>query len=149
MNNKLFVYGTLMNDVESNIARFLRDNSQFLGIGYAKGTLYDLGFYPGFVPNEKLDSRVTGHVFELKNAAQTLPVLDKYEAVGEQFSNYEEYVRQEVAIELHRPAASAEKVLCWVYVYNQNPSMRKVIPSGNYLEYLRNNDDYQRFLERV
>jgi len=75
--------------------------------------------------------------------------LDKYEAVGEQFSNYEEYVRQEVEIELHREAASAEKVLCWVYVYNQNPSMRKVIPSGNYLEYLRNNDDYQRFLERV
>jgi len=66
MNNKLFVYGTLMNDVQSNIARFLRDNSRFLGLGYAKGTLYDLGFYPGFVPDENEDSRVTGHVFELK-----------------------------------------------------------------------------------
>jgi len=149
MNNKLFVYGTLMNDVKSNIAQFLRDNSQFLGIGYAKGTLYDLGFYPGFVPNDNLESSVFGHVFELEKPKQVLPVLDKYEAVGEQFSNYNEYLRQEINVTLHTDKEESALVQCWAYVYNQNPRMLKVIASGNYLEYLRNNDDYQRFLDRV
>ena len=67
MKNTLFVYGTLLLDVQSDIANFLKKNAQFVGEGYLAGQLFDLGQYPGAVFQKDADSRIYGHVFELRS----------------------------------------------------------------------------------
>ncbi len=48
MNNKLFVYGTLL-DEDNKYGIYLRDNSTFFSSGKLEGILYDIGEYPGAV----------------------------------------------------------------------------------------------------
>jgi hypothetical protein len=46
-SDKLFVYGTLLQDAKNPVADFLREYSELIGRGYFKGELYDIGSYPG------------------------------------------------------------------------------------------------------
>lgn len=152
MNPYLFVYGSLMNTIQSSIARFLQDNSIFIGEGYVQGYLYDLGHYPGMVADKNASGKVVGHIFQLKEPEKVLPVLDEYEAIGEQFSQYEEYVRKEVPVllsESENVGKEKETMQCWAYLYNLPTEHLRSIPSGNYLEYLKNNESYQRFIDSV
>ena len=144
MKEHLFVYGTLMENVDSQITRFLKQNSLFVGKGSFQGKLFDLGHYPGavFLPNAK--NKVFGHIFELFNTQKTLKVLDEYEAVGEQFGQFNEYVRKLVPIDFNE-----KQISCWAYLYNLPTENLKEILSGNYLEMLQTNKKYQDFVKRV
>ena len=144
MKNHLFVYGTLLNQVESDIAQFLKKESQFLGEGHLQGYLYDLGQYPGVVPCSECTDMVYGHVFQLKRIRYSLPILDRYEAIGESFGQYNEYRRELVPI-LFQNA----KLDCWVYVYNLSTEGLSRIMSGNYLDVLNTNKKHQEFIKRV
>ena len=90
MKNTLFVYGTLLLDIDSSIANFLKNSANFIGEGRLSGQLFDLGQYPGAVFDATVKSQVYGHVFELKDPFHALLILDEYEAVGEQFGQYKE-----------------------------------------------------------
>lgn len=144
MKNHLFVYGTLMQNVDSEITRFLQRNSQFVGEGSFWGQLFDLGHYPGAVLLPNSSTKVFGHIFEIINTENTLKILDKYEAVGEQFGQFNEYRRELVPIDFVE-----KQILCWVYLYNLPTKNHNRIKSGNYLEMLAQNKKYQDFVKRV
>ncbi|MFT4760950.1 MAG: gamma-glutamylcyclotransferase (GGCT)/AIG2-like uncharacterized protein YtfP [Paraglaciecola sp.] len=144
MKSTLFVYGTLLLNIESDIANFLKSNAEFVGEGYLFGQLFDLGYYPGAIFRKDISSQVYGHVFELNQPSSTLPILDEYEAVGEQFGQYKEYVREKVPIEIE-----GEEILCWVYLYALPTDDFPLIGSGNYRDFLKNSPKHQEFIKSV
>ncbi len=133
-----------MNDIDSAIARFLKSRSSFLSEATMPGYLYDLGRYPGAVFDEQADSTVIGHVFQLADAQVVLPVLDRYEGVQPQQPEPGEYRREQVPVQMHE-----KQLACWTYLYNFATEGLRLIPGGNYLEYLRGNDDHQNFIRSV
>ena len=142
MNRKLFVYGTLMLEIQSPIANFLRKNANFLGEGRLSGRLFDLGEYPGavFLPN--LEETVKGHIFELYDAAQSFEILDEYEGISPQMEYINEYKRMEVPI-----ATDAGKMECWVYLYQLDTGGLQVISSGDYGRFIKNSERHQNFVK--
>ena len=142
-NNRanLFVYGSLMGGVASPIATYLKSNSYFLGEAVVEGILYDLGQYPGLIPSIGCGTWVKGHVFELSNAKEMLPVLDNYEGSGAAFLQPTEYIREKIQVVLND-----QPLTCWAYQYNYPTDQLTIIESGNYLQYLQENEAYQAFV---
>jgi gamma-glutamylcyclotransferase (GGCT)/AIG2-like uncharacterized protein YtfP len=173
MNNLLFVYGTLMNDIESMISNHLKTNSFLLGEGKAKGLLYDLGRYPGFVHNPEAETEVLGHIFQLDDPEEMLKTLDEYEGISASYPVDSEYRRELIPVirqgvsnkrqsttqfdsDQIKVSPSEEKEpkperidYCWCYVYAGDTSRLKLIESGNYLEYVNNNPNHQGFIDSV
>jgi gamma-glutamylcyclotransferase (GGCT)/AIG2-like uncharacterized protein YtfP len=122
----VFVYGTLRRgDARSMSIRF--PSSKFITDATVRGSLYDLGAYPGLLLNES-DSPVTGEVYEVDE--ETLKRLDEFEASSN-------YLRKQVEIPL-----GAHTRLCWAY--EPDPefySLQTVITSGDWIEYARMKTD--------
>ena len=144
LNNTLFVYGSLMSGVATPIATYLKSNSIFLGEAKLEGKLYDLGKYPGLVPEVGCGQWVKGHVFELSDAKKMLPVLDKYEGTTIAFEQPTEYIRVEASVQLNNQA-----VTCWLYRYNYPTDHLSLISSGDYLAHLSETPAYQEFLRSL
>lgn len=139
----LFVYGTLMQDTDSAMARFLRTRADSRGLAQLPGRLYDLGSYPGAVydPNEK--NTITGQIYSLRDPEAIFPVLDEYEGVSENPPEPEEYVRIKVPALLN-----GNTVLCWIYQYNFDTATLPIIPGGNYLTYYARMQHHRYFIEK-
>lgn len=138
---RLFVYGSLMGGIQSPIANYLKNNSTFLGEGRVKGTLLDIGHYPGLVYQADSTKSVVGHIFELNNPTEMLPNLDHYECVGPAFEQPNQYRRALIKVLINK-----EIIDCWAYLYNLPIEGIKVIESGNYLAYFEENEAYQKFV---
>lgn len=137
MTTYLFVYGTLMQNIDSQMARFLRANSQFIAEGKMKGYLYDVGFYPAALYQPNGETTVVGHIFELQNVATMLATLDEYEGAA--------YQREKVTIECEQRIYE-----CWVYLYEDTVEDLDLIISGNYLDHLSNPDSkHWKFIRSV
>ena len=176
MNNLLFVYGTLMNDIQSMIANHLKANSHLLGEGTAKGSLFDLGRYPGFVHNPEAPGNVIGHVIQMDDPVEMLKTLDEYEGITASYPVDSEYRRELIPVfkgvstnilrsttqfdtdptdlaslkdKLSTPSIKEKIDYCWCYVYAGDTSNLKLIESGNYLEYVMNNPNHQGFIDSV
>jgi gamma-glutamylcyclotransferase (GGCT)/AIG2-like uncharacterized protein YtfP len=123
----VFVYGTLRRGgVRAMSERF--PSSEFIGTAQIRGTLYDLGAFPGLLLNET-NSLVLGEVYEVDD--ETLNRLDDIEA-----SSY--YIRKQVEVSL-----GTDRTTCWIYVYDpQFYSPRTVIASGNWIEYAKTKTDW-------
>lgn len=143
MTDFLFVYGTLMNNIQSTIADYLHNNSEFIGGGFFAGKLYDLGSYPGAVYDAKATSRVYGHVFRLYNAAIIFTKLDRYESIDVIKLETNEYSRIIIPVTIKN-----EMFNCWVYVYNFSTEGLPQIVGGNYLNYFEKNPLHQDFIKR-
>lgn len=141
MPTHLFVYGTLMRPFASSMRCFLEENSYFAGVGTVPGRLYDLGRYPGLVIDPDSEEKVKGHVFELRNVAQVLNVLDKYEGIDPAAPEGGEYRR--LPFEVH---TGEEPLPCWVYEYNRDPAGLPPIPAGDYVAYAKSNAAHQDFI---
>ena len=144
MNDHLFVYGTLMGGLVTPIATYLKDNSEFLGEALLEGHLYDIGQYPGLIPQKGSNTWVQGHVFKLSNAQEMWPIIDRYEGIGPEFPPPMEYIRVEAPVLLKE-----EVIDCWVYQYNYSIEGCLLIPSGNYLEHLKESREGQEFLTNL
>ena len=94
----LFTYGTLKSGVRGVAGRELLRDSERLGAGTVRGTLYDAGEYPALLLGG--DGVVEGEVWRCP--APLLRVLDRYEGT-------EEGLFRRVAVEVGEHA-------CWVYV---------------------------------
>jgi len=95
--------------------------SKFMADAKVRGSLYDLGAFPGLLLNES-PSLVTGEVYEVDD--EILNELDEFEASSN-------YWRKQVEISI-----GTDKELCWVY--EPNPefySPRTLITSGDWIEY--------------
>ena len=127
----IFVYGTLLKYVESEVYQFLHRNSKFVSFGSFPGKLYEVSGYPGaiFMPDESL--RVFGNILEIASPESVFAVLDLYEEFGEQFPEPNEYLRTQIPVQ----TVSGEFISCWVYLYNWPVEDLPQIYSGKYTDF--------------
>ncbi|WP_158993278.1 gamma-glutamylcyclotransferase [Mucilaginibacter sp. L196] len=128
-NNYLFVYGTLLNE-SNEFAIYLKQNCNYFGKGKLKGRLYDLGEYPGAIPDENYPGYVYGSICELKNTAGALRFLDYYEGFGDDQDQPNLFIRELLGVE-----TNGGLIDCWVYLYNLPVEDFRVIESGDYIGY--------------
>jgi gamma-glutamylcyclotransferase (GGCT)/AIG2-like uncharacterized protein YtfP len=115
--NLLFVYGTLRRGFENEHARMLRGAAEFVGETEARGRIYRIGWYPGFVCAEDgvEDGLVRGELYRLRDPERTLATLDEYE--GDEFER----------VETEAQGASA-----WIYRIRSVPEGAEAIESGDF-----------------
>ena len=123
----IFIYGTLRRGSPGAMSvRF--PSARFFGETEVRGSLYDLGPFPGLLLNESKSS-VVGEVYEVDD--QTLNDLDEFEASSN-------YLRKQVDVLL-----GDGKKLCWTY--EPDPafySPTALIISGDWLEYAKSKTDW-------
>ena len=123
VHRSVFVYGTLRRGQERDI-NHLQPTPIFIGNSQIKGTLYDLGSYPGV----RLGGSgwVQGEIYQITPELERQ--LDEIEEVWPQQTG--EYARREVAVR----CAGAE-LTCLVYeVAEVRAQGRGVIESGDWLK---------------
>jgi gamma-glutamylcyclotransferase (GGCT)/AIG2-like uncharacterized protein YtfP len=102
--------------------------AKFIAEGNVRGSLFELGAYPGLLANET-GSLVKGEVYQVDD--ETLSILDEFEAS----SNYR---RKQVEVLL-----GTGKTVCWVYEPDaESCFQRNVIASGDWIEYARTRTDW-------
>ncbi|WP_242157592.1 gamma-glutamylcyclotransferase family protein [Aestuariivivens sediminis] len=122
--NYLFVYGTLLSDVNNAMSKFLETHSEYVGKGYFPGKLYMVDWYPGAIAIKQGKNKVFGRIYRMSNAQKVLEVLDGYEGIDEGL--YKRHI-MEVFLE------SKTVYNCWVYLYNQPITDLEQIQSGDFL----------------
>jgi gamma-glutamylcyclotransferase (GGCT)/AIG2-like uncharacterized protein YtfP len=127
MNKHLvFVYGTLRRDCTGAMSVRFPD-SKFVADAEVRGSLYDLGSYPGLLLNES-NLSVIGEVYEVDD--ETLDKLDEFEASSN-------YLRKQVEISL-----GDHRSMCWTYEPDREfYSLRTLITSGDWLEHAKTKTD--------
>lgn len=118
MVDLLFVYGTLHPDrAPAEILPTVQRLTMF-GPATIRGTLHDLGLYPGLtLPG---DQWIQGTLFALPQDPAVLEALDAYEGFEPGAPATSLFLRTEQHVIL--PDDSRQR--CWIYLYNQ-PSARK------------------------
>lgn len=99
-----------------------------VGEGFVRGVLYDLGGYPGAVPDENVKSRIAGTVMLLPEDESVLRQLDAYEGFDPRSPETSEYVRELRRVELF-VGGSLE---CWIYIYKWETDGKRAIESGEW-----------------
>jgi putative glutamine amidotransferase len=122
----LFVYGTLRPGCAPASVAPLVSQMRVLSEGTLRGRMYDIGSYPGVVPDESAELI---HGVILSGAAEVLLAqLDAYEGCDPKDLHGSLYRRQRCRASL----ASGESCEAWVYVYNRPVADSRLIPSGRY-----------------
>lgn len=95
------------------MAVLLNTKAKWIGPARARGRLYALEGYPGFVP-DSAESWIAGDLFSILpgQIEAVLPVLDAYEECSASFPQPHEYVRAVVDI-----LCQGETLPDWTYVY--------------------------------
>lgn len=127
----LFVYGTLRPAMRHVLQDALRRHARWLGAGWVAGWLYDLGRYPGLVPDAR-GAAVHGDVYRLRHHRALLATLDRYEACGTRMPRPREYRRLPVQVRWKR-----RRLWSWVYVYGRSTQGMRLLPGGDYLHEFR------------
>lgn len=122
----LFVYGTLRPGFDGPMAVWLRSVAPVIGPATARGALYRVERYPGFVPGD--DSAVTGDLFALPDPVAVLARLDEYEECAAHFPVPHEYRRGLVTV-----MAANGPVEAWTYIYARDVAGLERIASGDFL----------------
>ncbi len=128
----LFVYGTLLDQVDHPMGKFLKQHARNLGPASIAGRLFYIDRYPGLlVHKEKSRASTRGQLYRLDHPGQVLKVLDDYEECGEHIQRIAEYRRERHRVDLLRGGS----VHAWVYVYRHSLRRRPPIIHGDYLRY--------------
>jgi gamma-glutamylcyclotransferase (GGCT)/AIG2-like uncharacterized protein YtfP len=131
MTRFIFVYGTLLQPANP-YARYLTEHCSYISSGKVKGVLYDIGEYPGLTLNDKANCFSYGSIYKMDDPVTILQVIDEYEGVGPGEDQPNLYRRVSMAVETPSGILDA-----WVYLYNLPVNGLEPIPSGNYLEYIK------------
>lgn len=129
MQDRLFVYGTLMRGFDHPMAKLLSRSAEFSGEARCQGRLYLVKHYPGLVLSNDPGDVVVGELYRLRQPYELLREFDMYEACGEGFAEPTEYIRQMLPVRLDDGAASQ----AWTYLYNW-PVAQPRIASGRFME---------------
>ena len=139
MGERLFVYGTLLPGLASPlvarvpgltgiVARF-----RPVASGWLAGRLYDLGSYPGAVPDPEAPTRIRGEVVALPDEAGLIELLDAYEGYRPGALD-NDFARERRLVTLEAGPGAIE---CWVYAYLREPGRAPLVPEGDYRAYRR------------
>jgi gamma-glutamylcyclotransferase (GGCT)/AIG2-like uncharacterized protein YtfP len=129
MEDLLFVYGTLLQNIDNDYARFLKKRSQFIETGSFQGLLYKVSWYPAAIPSENTSDKVFGHILKLKNPPKDFPFLDAYEDYFPNQPSKSLYLRKLCPI-----STTDGTKKCWIYLWNRSVENLDRIPSGNFLD---------------
>lgn len=126
---QLFVYGTLRRDSRHELYHLLAKNARFVGEGAAPGKLFDLGEYPGMIPDRS--GRVLGELYQIDHERwpDVIARLDEYEGCGSGDPPPHEYRRELIDVLLH----NGEATQAWAYILNERPPKVREIVSGDYM----------------
>lgn len=129
MKNYLFVYGTLLDEyAPPEVAETVR-RLEYVGDGFVRGRLYDLGEYPGAVLDGAARTKIYGRVYLLPDDADVLEKLDDYEEFHpHDESSQDIFVRRETVVFLR----DGRKLRGWIYEYNRAVKSSALIESGDY-----------------
>lgn len=131
--NNLFVYGTLRKDFQHDFYDLLEKNSIYMGIGFVKAKLFDLGDYPGAIASNDIYSLLSGEVYQINQdrLSFVLNELDNYEEYYKDNLNCSEYIRKIVSVSM----GNDEFINSWIYWYNQSIDGKLLVTNGDYLQY--------------
>lgn len=127
----LFVYGTLLKDVENGMSKFLAKHSEFIGKGYFFGKLYQISWFPGAIASSNSLEKVYGSLFKLTDLDSVFKKLDEYEGVGNNYPKPNLYRKKLIPIFLD----NGSSFKAWVYLYNLPIKDLKLIDSGDFLKF--------------
>ncbi len=136
MSEHLFAYGTLLPGLVPRELRGVLDRLHRVGAGRLRGSLFDLGAYPGAVPDEAAATWILGEVFRLPDDAALLARLDAYEGYAPEGPREGVFVRVRRAVAL----AVGGGLDCWVYAYSRDPGGAPPVASGDWRAHLRVRD---------
>jgi gamma-glutamylcyclotransferase (GGCT)/AIG2-like uncharacterized protein YtfP len=131
--NYLFVYGTLRLGHELKLKDKIIDDLKYISKASVKGSLFDLGKYPGAVQG-RVKTEIAGELFMVNNPERVFKILDKYENFLSEQKQNSEFVRKRSRVTL----LSGKSINAWVYWYNHNPQGKKRINYKDYFRYLKN-----------
>jgi gamma-glutamylcyclotransferase (GGCT)/AIG2-like uncharacterized protein YtfP len=143
MAEYLFTYGTLQPGHAPAAIASAAARLRHIGEGHVRGTLYDLGRYPGAILNanpadtnaRNANSRAANSARKIHGAVYKLP--DDY-ALLRRLDAYEEYIPNAPALSLYlrvlHPVelAVGQFLACWMYVYNRDVRSARVVESGRW-----------------
>ncbi len=130
MQDRLFVYGTLMRGFDHPMAKLLARSAEFIGEARCRGRLYLVKRYPGLVLSDDTEDIVFGEVYRMQMPDQLLATLDQYEGCGPGAVPPTLYTRQMLPVTLEGGTAGE----AWTYVYNRPVGKLTRIMSGRFLE---------------
>nr|WP_262918333.1 gamma-glutamylcyclotransferase family protein [Mucilaginibacter straminoryzae] len=126
----MFVYGTLLKDFKHQVLDTIKHCLELVEEVSIKGTLFDLGSYPGFV--QEGEGEVKGELYRINDPQKVFEVLDEYEGLNE---DQPEYVRKEIAVTLN----DGSELQSWIYEFQPGDGQQyKIIENGDYIAYIRN-----------
>lgn len=132
--SRVFLYGTLRKEFDIEMARYIRENGEHIGLARAKGYLFDVyGHYPGMIFDRSAVSMVYGDMYNIPQ--------DKWDEVIKKLDDYEEYYPDDPSssrfIRIPMEAYSFGRTYkCWGYHYNFPVDDLTFIPYGDYIKYL-------------
>jgi gamma-glutamylcyclotransferase (GGCT)/AIG2-like uncharacterized protein YtfP len=126
MSEYLFAYGTLQPGCVPAKVAPLAAKLRPVAEGFVRGVLYDLGGYPGAVPDAKAMARIAGTVMGLPEDASFLHQLDAYEGFDPEAPEMSEFIRERDTVEL----SAGGTLECWIYRYNRAPGTAQSIARG-------------------
>ena len=129
MQDRLFVYGTLMRSFDHPMAKLLSRSADFLGPARCQGRLYLVKHYPGLVLSDEAGDVVFGELVRLHTPEASLATLDEYEGCAPGVAS-PLYLRQLLPVTLGDGTVSE----AWTYVYNRPVAKLKRIASGRFLD---------------
>lgn len=147
MSEFLFVYGTLRPGAGHALHPVLLRETEFVARASLPGRLYDLGHYPGAIPDTVMNPLlqaapdrqargwVSGDLYRLVAPQVLLPVLDRYEGC----TSPEDQTPVDLPAEYRREVCTVwqedgSTCAAWVYVYNRPCDGLAVIDSGDFLK---------------
>ena len=132
----LFVYGTLLPELAPHALQQIVGQLEFVGSGFVRGQLYDLGEYPGAVIEKDddgaADSQIAGRLYRLPDSIEILARLDEYE--GYDYYSPNDSLFRRISCEV--VPGDARMITGWIYVFNRSIRDAVLIPDGNYLNWL-------------
>jgi gamma-glutamylcyclotransferase (GGCT)/AIG2-like uncharacterized protein YtfP len=130
MSDHLFVYGTLRSECGHPMHRLLTRHAERVGMARYAGRLYDLGGYPGVVPEPAAAPSVRGELYRLREPRALWPSLDRYEGCTDPGDAGAEYRRERQAV----LREDGTPVQAWMYLYNRPTDGLRPIPGGDFLQ---------------
>jgi gamma-glutamylcyclotransferase (GGCT)/AIG2-like uncharacterized protein YtfP len=137
VNSKIFVYGTLMDDLLKDVFPGINLYIRKKKNGKINARLFDLGEYPGARPTSISSKEVFGKIYEIdpQHLNTILVTLDDYEEYNPGKKKASLYVRKIAPVT--REDGTLSKA--WVYWYNKPVSGKNEIVTGDYKKYLKRN----------
>lgn len=131
----LFVYGSLRSGFRSPAYEYISRFFSFVGEARVRGKLFDMGSYPAGLPTND-NHFIVGELYRIKNENEfswAIGQLDDYEGVSVEADEVQLYRREITEVLMNGQLTHA-----WIYWYNGDVSGKKLIPSGDMMEYIIN-----------